>query len=108
MAKFDDFWQALSKGLEDLALKNWKEVKDAAVSDGQAFLLKTQADLERWTLLLNTGALTREDFEWLVSGKKDLAEMHALEAAGLTAVRAEKFQNALISLVIDTAFKTFV
>ncbi len=107
MAKFDDFWNTLKTGLGELALKNWGEVKDAAVADGQAFLNKTKADLERWTKLMGTGALTKDDFEWLVAGKKDLAEMQALEKAGLTLVRAERFQNALISLVIDTAFDTF-
>ncbi|MCP4627560.1 MAG: hypothetical protein GY850_29200 [bacterium] len=107
MANFDDFWKTLTTGLEELALKNWKEVKGAAVSDGRAFLDKTKADLERWTKLLGMGALTKDDFEWLVAGKKDLAEMQALEKAGLTLVRAERFQNALISLVIDTAFDTF-
>lgn len=107
MANFDDFWNTLKAGLEQLALKNLKEVKDAAVADGLAFLDKTKADLERWTKLLGTGALTKDDFEWLVAGKKDLAEMKALEKAGLSLVRVEKFQNALISLVIDTAMNTF-
>ena len=107
MAKFDDFWNTLKAGLEQLALKNWKEVKDAAVADGDAFLEQTKSDLERWTKLLGTGALTKDDFEWLVAGKKDLAEMQALEKAGLSLVRAERFQNALISLVVDTALNTF-
>lgn len=108
MANFDDFWTSLSKGLENLALENWKEVKDAALADGKAFLDKTRSDLERWTQSLGTGALTKDDFEWLVAGKKDLAEMQALKAAGLSLVRLEKFQNALISLVINTAVSTFV
>ena len=107
MANFDDFWNTLKTGLEELALKNWKEVKDAAMADGDAFLDQTKADLERWTKLLGTGALTKDDFKWLVAGKKDLAELQALEKAGLTLVRAQRFQNALISLVIDTAFDTF-
>lgn len=49
----------------------------------------------------------KDDFEWLVAGKKDLAEMQVLENAGLFLVRLERFQNALISLVMDTAFDTF-
>jgi hypothetical protein len=106
MANFDDFWKTLSAGLEKLALENWNEVKGAAVADGQAFLTKTKADLMRWTQLLETGALTKNDFEWLVAGKKDLAEMQALKNAGLSLVRLEKFQNELISLVINTAVKT--
>lgn len=107
MATFDDFWKTLKEGLEALAVKNWKEVKGAAVADGTAFFDKTKADLERWTKLLAAGELTKDDFEWLIAGKKDLAEMQALKQAGLAQVRLERFQNALISLVIDTAFDTF-
>ncbi len=108
MVDFNDFLQTLESGIKDLALKNWKEVEDAAVADGRAFLEKTKANLERWTKLLGTGALTKDDFEWLVAGQKDLAQMQALEKAGLTQVRAERFQNSLVSLVVDTAFKTFI
>lgn len=60
--------------------------------------------MQRWTKLLAQGDLTQDDIEWLVTSKKNLAEMEALKQAGLTLVRLERFQNALISLVIDTTF----
>lgn len=107
MADFDDFLENLKKGLEELAKKNWREFRDAAEKDGKAFVEKTKEDLRRWTKLLAQGDLSKDDFEFLVAGKKDLAEMEALKQAGLTLVRLERFQNALISLVIDTAFETF-
>lgn len=107
MADFDDFLENLKKGLEELAKKNWREFRDAAEKDGKAFVEKTKEDLRRWTKLLGQGGLSKDDFEFLVAGKKDLAEMEALKQAGLTLVRLERFQNALISLVIDTAFETF-
>lgn len=108
MADFNDFLESLKKGLEELIKKNWKEVKDAAEKDGNAFFDKTKEDLKRWTKLLAQGDLSQDDFEWLVVGKKDLAEMEALKQAGLALVRLERFQNALISLVIDTAFDIFL
>ena len=108
MAEFSDFLENLKNGLEGLAKKSWKEFTTAAEKDGKAFLEKTKEDLKRWTRLLAQGDLSKEDFEWLVEGKKDLAEMEALKQAGLTLARLERFQNALVSLVIDTAFDTFV
>jgi hypothetical protein len=108
MADFDDFLENLKKGLEELAKKNWAEFREAAEKDGKAFVEKTKEDLRRWTKLLAQGDLSKDDFEFLVAGKKDLAEMEALRQAGLTLVRLERFQNALISLVIDTAFETFL
>ncbi len=108
MPDFNDFWKNLKSGLEELAKKNWKEFSEAAEKDGKAFLDKTKEDLKRWTKLLAQGDLSKDDFEWLIAGKKDLAEMEALKQAGLALVRVERFQNALISLVIDTAFETFL
>lgn len=108
MADFNDFLESLKKGLEEIIKKNWEEFKDAAEKDGKAFLDKTKEDLKRWTKLLAQGDLTKDDFEFLVAGKKDLAELEALKQAGLTLVRLERFQNALTSLVIDKAFDTFL
>ena len=108
MADFNDFLESLKKGLEEIIKKNWEEFKDAAEKDGKAFLDKTKEDMKRWTKLLAQGDLTKDDFEFLVAGKKDLAELEALKQAGLTLVRLERFQNALTSLVIDTAFDTFL
>jgi hypothetical protein len=108
MPDFDDFLENLKKGLEELAKKNWIEFREAAEKDGKAFVEKTKEDLRRWTKLLAQGDLSKDDFEFLVAGKKDLAAMEALRQAGLTLVRLERFQNALTSLVIDTAFETFL
>lgn len=108
MADFNEFWENLEKGLEELAKKNLKEFVEAAKKDGNAFFDKTMTDLQRWTKLLVQGDLTQDDFEWLVAGKIDLAEMEALKQEGLESVRIERFKNALISLVIDTAFETFL
>ena len=108
MANFNEFSNALKKGIEELAKKSVKEFRKAAEKDGKAFVEETKEDLRRWTKLLARGDLTKDDFEWLVVGKKDLAEMEALKRAGLSLVRLQRFQNALVSLVIDTAFDVFL
>ncbi len=108
MAEFSDFLNNLEDGLRELAKENVKDFVDAAQKDGKAFIEKAKDDLLRWTKLLAAGELTKEDFEFLVASKKDLTEMEALKEAGLMLVRIEKFQNALISLIIDTAIKTFL
>jgi len=108
MPDFNDFWENLKSDLEELVKKNWKEFSEAAEKDGKAFLYKTKEDLKRWAKLLAQEDLSKDDFEWLIAGKKDLAEMEALKQSGLALVRVERFQNALISLVIDKAFETFL
>lgn len=108
MSKFDDFLKALKDGVKELAEKSWKEYQQSAVKDGNSFVEKTKKDLERWIKLLASGDLTPKDFEWLVKGKKDYAELKALEQAGLTLVRRDQFRNSLIDLVVGTAFKLFL
>jgi hypothetical protein len=43
-----------------------------------------------------------------VQGKKDLAELEALEQAGLALARLDRFRTDLVHLVVDTAFGVFV
>ncbi len=108
MADFSRFLEELTAKLTELAEQQWTAYRDAAISDGTAFVDKIKADLERWSQLLASGALTKDDFAWLVQGKTDLAELEALEQAGLALERLDQFRTALINLVIDTAFSVFV
>ncbi len=108
MSNFDDFIQAVQEGVEELAKKTLKGFKDEALTDAKTFLESSQDDLQRWTKLLAQGELTQEDFEWLVLGRKDVAELHALKQSGLALVRLDRFKNALLDLIIDTAFDVFL
>jgi len=108
MATFDDFIAQLKTELGEFAEYSWKTYKTAAVKDGKAFIEKSKADLERWTKMLAKGDLTRDDFEWLMVGKKDLAELVALKQKGLAKVALDRFINGLIDTVVSTAFKTFL
>ena len=108
MADFDKYFDNLLKNLEDLMKNNWKNFLDAAEADGKAFLLETKGDLKRWTRLLANGEITREEFELLVGSKEDLLKLKALKKLGLTKVRMQMFQAAVIGLIIDTAFDFYL
>ena len=108
MATFDDFLGELKKEIAAYAVASWKRYKDAAISDGNAFVANLEADLETWTSELADGELSQEDFIWLIEGKKDLAELEALKQAGLTEARLEEFVNGLTDLVVTTAAKVFL
>lgn len=103
MPDIDEFLDALREEITDLAKTHLQDMQEAALEDGKAFLDQTQDDLERWGRLLEQGELSRDEFESLVRGQKDLAEMEALKQAGLAAVRAEQFRDALIDRIIGTA-----
>ncbi len=108
MPDFRQFVAALKDEIGALALRSWKDAKDAAARDGEAFVAKVQQDLNRWTELLAQRKLTQDDFAWLVKGKQDLAELAALKEAGLARARLDKFRSSLVDLVIGTAIKVFL
>jgi hypothetical protein len=108
MATFDEFIAILKTELADFAEYSWKTYKNAAIKDGEAFIEKSKADIERWTKMLTKGELTQDDFEWLMVGKKDLAELIALKQNGLAKVALDRFANGLIDTIVSTAFKTFL
>jgi hypothetical protein len=108
MPDIDVFFDALKDEIADLAETHLEELKDAALQDGRAFLEQTRDDLKRWTRLLEEGKLSRDEFESLVRGQKDLAEMEALKRAGLAAVRAERFRDALLDRIVGTAARIFL
>ena len=108
MTRFAAYLKALKDGLTQLVANSVQDFRQAATKDGQAYFTKARADLERWTKALARGQLSQADFEWLVQGKGDLAEMEALKQAGLAFVRVDQFRSSLIDLVIGTAFKTFL
>lgn len=108
MPDFNGFLDTLTERIGALAVGNLKDFKDAITKDGKAFLDKAQKDLERWTGLLEGGQLTAEEFEFLVKGKKDLADLAALKQAGLAKARLDKFRNSLVELVIGTAVEKFL
>jgi len=108
MSNFDDFVDAVEEGVKELAKKTLKGFKDEALADAKSFLEASKDDLQRWTKLLAKGELSQNDFEWLVTGRKDVAELHALKQSGLAIIRLDRFKNALLDLVIDTAFDVFL
>ncbi len=108
MTKFDDFIDALKDNISDLVREHWKDYSGAAAKDAQAFLEKTRDDLQRWTNLLAQGHLTRDDFEWLVKGKRDLAEMVTLQETGLALAQIDRFKAALLTTLVNTAFNIFL
>lgn len=107
MPNFNDFLITLKDDLLSFAEENLSEYKDEILKDGTNFLDKTKSDVERWTEGLATGSLSPADFEFLLKGKKDLAEMEALKQAGLSQVRLDKLTNEIIDIIAGSAIKTF-
>lgn len=108
MPNFNDFLFTLKNDLLDFAKENLEEYRDELVKDGTTFFENTKSDIERWTEGLASGALSPADFEFLLKGKKNLAEMVALKQLGLSKVRLDKITNGIIDVITGSAIKTFL
>lgn len=108
MPTFNDFVSTLKNDLLDFAKENLEEYKDELLKDGTLFIEKAKSDLERWTEGLASGVLSTADFEFLLKGKKDLAQMEALKQLGLSKIRITKITNSIIDVVVGSAVKTFL
>ena len=108
MPTFNEFLSTIKEDLLEFAKENLEEYKDELLKDGNEFVKKAKKDLERWTEGLASGALSRADFEFLLKGKRDLAEMEALKQLGLSKIRVNKITNGVIDVVVGSAVKTFL
>ena len=87
-----------------LAQKQFKQYTQQAVGDVKDLLEKSKADLKRWVEELARGEMDKEEFESLVKGQIDVAEMRALKQAGLAEVQIESFVNGVVDIVVNAAF----
>ena len=108
MSDFNDFMDTLKTQIGDLAKSEWADFRKAATKDGKDFIQQSKSDLQRWTGQLANGELSKDEFESLVKGLKDLGEMKALTRAGLALVQADRFKAAVINTIIGTAFDKFI
>jgi hypothetical protein len=108
MSDFDEFIEKMEEGLRRLSQATLKDFKDGFASDSRSFLQENKADLQKWTKQLAAGELSKRDFEDLILGRKDVAEMRALKVVEMTRVKLELCKLQLIDLVVDTAFTVFL
>jgi hypothetical protein len=89
---------------KELAATLFKRFTEQAVNDTEHFLQQSKAGVDRAAALLAAGQIDKDDFEDLILGKKDLAEMRALKQAGLASATIDTFVNGVLQILIDAAF----
>jgi hypothetical protein len=104
MANIDNILKDAEKQIAELAEKLFTQFTKQAIADGKDFLNEARDDLERWVGELERNELDKSNFESLVRGQKDEAEMRALKQAGLAQVKIDTFTNGVLDIVINAAF----
>ena len=108
MTVFSDFTNDVLGQIKKLAETTFPALLSEMKTDTQAFLNAQAHDLKTWTEELASGEIDKEDFNFLIHGQAALFDMHALTVAGISAARLQQFRDALIKIVVDTAFKHFL
>ena len=89
---------------KELGKTLFKQFAAQASDDARDFLQKSRESLERAALLLADGKIDPDDFEDLVRGKRDLAQMHALKQSGLAKAAIDTFTNGVLNIFIAAVF----
>jgi hypothetical protein len=100
----DAILQTTLEKSKELAATLFKKFTEQAVSDTEEFLQRSREGVDRATALLAAEQIDKDDFEDLILGKKDLAEMHGLKQAGLASATIDTFVNGVLQILIDAAF----
>ncbi|OYW29628.1 MAG: hypothetical protein B7Z47_04575 [Chthoniobacter sp. 12-60-6] len=93
----------IEKDIAALAKTLFKQFAKQAEADGKAFLETTKAQTEEWLQELAAGEISEKNFESLVRGERDLAEMTALKQAGLAQVSIDTFTRGVIDIIVNAA-----
>lgn len=88
---------------KELAKTLFKKFANQATQDTADFLERSREGIKRAGLLFAQGKIDKDDFEDLLLGKKDLAEMHALKQTGLASATIDTFTNGVLQILINAA-----
>jgi predicted YcjX-like family ATPase len=103
MANIDNIFKSIEEQSKALAERLFKEYTQQALSDVKDFTQKSKDDLQRWTQQLVRREISVEEFESLVQGELDLAEMRALKQTGLAQVQIDKFISGVLDIIVTAA-----
>ena len=104
MANIDTILKSVEDQSKALAEKLFKQYTHQALSDVRDFLEKSKDALRRWVEDLDRGDIDKDEFESLIKGQADVAEMRALKQAGLAAVQIDTFTNGVLDIIVNAAF----
>ncbi len=89
--------------VEKLAEALFKKNAKRAVKDAKLFIEATKEQMAIWVQQLAKQEITKKNFESLVRGERDLAEMEALRQIGLSKVAIDTFVRGVLDIIINAA-----
>lgn len=101
---FQQIINTLKNSIIKLAESTFKDYKSEAKADGLELLKAVKENLKTWTFELADGKLSKDDFEFLVLGQKELIEINALKQTGMALIKIDEFKTSVLHQIINTVF----
>ena len=99
----EKYLESLLSEMPKLTKTLGENLGERVLKEANSFVDDSKENLIKWSAAMAKGELSKEDYVWLLNSKKDLLKVTALKEIGLTQIQAEKFRNALFTLVIEQA-----
>ncbi|WP_430412403.1 hypothetical protein [Kordia sp.] len=98
-----DILKEIKGNLLSLVGEKFEDLKSESKKDVQDFLDASKEKLERWTLFLASGAITADEYKWLIESQKDLVVLKGLYTAGVSKIKLGHLKNSILNTVVNTA-----
>lgn len=98
----DEIIDAAKDPILELAKNTVSDFVDQAKDDFADFTEDSKEVLENWANAAGQGLLSKAELTFLLRMRADLAEMHALTAAGIGKTKLENFRKGMISVLVRT------
>jgi hypothetical protein len=105
MSDFNTIFESLKGSAEDYIESNLKEHAADVRKDARDFLDDSKADLEKYTMQLEQGIITKEQFESLMLDLKDNLVLEGALQAGLSQIRADQIRSGIITILTQAVFR---
>tara|TARA_B100000508_G_C11421488_1_gene258577 strand:- start:329 stop:655 length:327 start_codon:yes stop_codon:yes gene_type:complete len=100
---FEKLFKELKEEVTALVKEKFNKENDAIKNDIAIFFDQSKEKLKRWTTLLASGIITKEEYELLLQSQKDLVIMQTLYKAGISKIKLGHFKNKVIKLIVHKA-----
>lgn len=87
---------------KDIAVSTFKDYKRQAVDDAEGLISGIKPKLEKWTLMLAKGDISKDDLEFLVLAEKELVEMKALKQVGIALIKLDELKSKILKSTVNS------
>ncbi|WP_071145738.1 hypothetical protein [Bacteroides ihuae] len=99
---FNSLLTELLSQAKEIAVSTFKDYKKQAADDAEGLISGIKPKLEKWTLQLAKGDLSKDDLEFLILGEKELVEMKALKQLGIGLIKLDELKNKILKSTLDS------